>query len=137
MMTARKDMLNGTPEEVAGMLEQLSRGMANHEYLAGTQLRVLAATLARNPDLLVSVVTYGNESQELEVTLAGIPDCDPVMIDRNGIGNGCQVTLNQWLKIGTEPDIENTAGLVTALLRVCTRFVTRPVSSASTGGGET
>jgi len=44
MMTARKDMLNGTPEEVAGMLEQLSRGMANREYLAGTQLRVLAAT---------------------------------------------------------------------------------------------
>jgi hypothetical protein len=118
MMTARRDVLSGTPEEIASMLEQLSRGMANHEYLAGTQLRTLAVTLARNPDLLVWVVTYGNESQELEVALTGFSGRDPIIIDRNSAGTGCQVALNKWLTIGTEPEIENTADLVTALLHV-------------------
>ena len=116
MMTARKDVLSGTPEEVAGVLERISKGMTNHEYLAGTQLRMLAATLARNPGLIVSVVTYGNESQEIEVALAGSLGCDPIIIDRNSAGTGCQVALNKWLMIGTEPEIENTAGLVTKLL---------------------
>lgn len=118
MMTARRDVLSGTPEEVADMLEQLSRGMTNHEYLAGTQLRTLAMTLARNPDLLVWVVTYGNESLELEVALVGCPGRDPIIIDRNSTGAGCQVVLSKWLTINTEPEIENTAKLVTALLHV-------------------
>lgn len=118
MMTARKDVLSGTPQEVADMLEQISKGITNHEYLAGTQLRVLAATLARNPDLLVSVVTYGNESQELEVALAASLGYDPLIIDRNSAGTGCQVMLNQWLKIGTGPEVENTARLVTAVLQI-------------------
>lgn len=119
MRTARKDPLSGTPEEVDAKLEQLSKGTTHHEYLAGTQLRMLAALLAQNTDLLVSVVTYDNESQELEVKLAGSPGCDPIMIDRNSAGTECQVTLDQWLKISTEPDIENTAELITTLLHIC------------------
>lgn len=118
MRTARMDVLNGTAEEVDAKLEQLSKGMPHYEYLAGTRLRMLAALLAQNANLLVSVVTYDNESQELEVRLAGSPGRDPVMIDRNGIGTECQVTLDQWLKIGTEPEVENTAGLIAALLHV-------------------
>jgi Bacterial regulatory proteins, gntR family len=123
----RRDLLKGTPEEVDEKLEQLSKGITSHEYVAGTQLRMLAALLARNTDLHVSVVTYDNESQELEVRLAGSPGCDPIMIDRNSAGTECQVTLDQWLNIGTEPDIENIAGLVTALLHVCAdpRWYTR------------
>ncbi len=79
---------------------------------------MLAATLARNPGLIVSVLTYGNESQEIEVALAGSLGCDPIIIDRNSAGTGCQVALNKWLMIGTELEIANTAELVTTLLHV-------------------
>jgi len=119
LTTARKDLLNGTPEEVAEKLESLSRGITHHEYVAGTQLRTLAALLAQNEDLLVQVVTYGNESQELEVRLARAPTQDPITIDRNSAGSRCQLTLSQWLKIATETDIENTAELIMILLHNC------------------
>ena len=119
MMTARKDLLSGTPEEIADKLEQLSKGITLHEYLAGTQLRSLAATLAQNPELLVSVVTYDNESQEVEVRLASAPKLDPIMIDRNNGGDNCQITLDQWIGINAEPDVENAAKLIAKLLRLC------------------
>ena len=34
-MTVRKDVLSGTPDEIAGKLEQISKGISRHEYLAG------------------------------------------------------------------------------------------------------
>jgi hypothetical protein len=40
----------------------------------------------------VSVITYENESQELEVVLSGDPCCDAIMIDRNAAGDLCQMT---------------------------------------------
>lgn len=119
MMTARKDVLSGTADEIADKLEKLSRGMPLHEYMAGTQLRSLAAELAKNPDVQVSVVRYENESQELEVRLADTPGCDPVMIDRNSSGNQCQVTCDHWVNIGTGPDVERAAKLIGTLLRIC------------------
>jgi hypothetical protein len=65
MMTARKDLLSGTPDEVTAKLEELSRGLALYEYTSGTRLRSLAVELAKIPDLQVSVISYENESQEL------------------------------------------------------------------------
>lgn len=119
MMTVRKDVLTGTPDEIARKLEQISKGISRHEYLAGTRLRALAEVLSHNTDLLVSVVTYENEAQELEVRLAASPGGDPIMIDRSSTGDHGQVSLNEWMKIGTEPDIENTAEFITALLSIC------------------
>lgn len=58
MMTVRKDLLTGTPDEVSRRVEDLSRGMSLHEYMAGTRLRALAVELARHAALTVSVVTY-------------------------------------------------------------------------------
>ena len=63
MKTARTDLLCGSPENVAAALEALSLARDPKEYMAGTQLRSLAAELARNADLQVSVITYDNESQ--------------------------------------------------------------------------
>ncbi len=118
MMTARKDVLSGTSDEVTARLEELSRGLAFHEYLTGTRLRSLAVELAKRPDLRVSLITYENESQELEVVLSDCPERDPVLIDRNGVGDQCQVTCDRWLRIGTEPEIESAAGLIGVLLQI-------------------
>jgi hypothetical protein len=92
MITVRKNRLSGTSDEVSEKVEKLSRGMALHEYMAGTRLRVLAVELAKYDGLTVSVVTYDDESQELEVVLSGDPHCDAIMIDRDRVGDHCQMT---------------------------------------------
>jgi hypothetical protein len=120
MMPARKDLLSGTPEEVSGILEELSLGMSLREYMGNTQLRSLAVELTKNHDLQVSVITYQNESQELEVTLAGVTGCDPVMIYRDRSGGVCQITCDLWVKIGTWPEIEKTAEMIGVLLQIRT-----------------
>jgi hypothetical protein len=116
-MTIRKELLSGTPDEVAVKLEKLSLEMPNHEYMAGTRLRSLAVELVKNLGLQVSVITYENESQELEVRLPGTLKCE-ITIDRNDTGDQCQVTCDRWLKIGTGPEIESAAELIGTLLRV-------------------
>jgi putative heme iron utilization protein len=117
MKTARTDLLCGTPENVAAVLEALSLAQDLKEYVAGTQLRSLAAELARNPDLRVSVITYDNESQDIEVRLAHFPESVPVTVDRNGLGDKCQITCDCWQDIGTADAIVHAAGLVIAILR--------------------
>jgi len=119
MMTAQRDVLSGTPDEIAATLEGLSVGVSHHEYISGTQLRCLALELAKNPDICVSVVTYENVSQELEVRPAGEPDCEPVVIDRNTLGDQCQVTCDRWMKIGSGLEIEKAAEIISTLLRIC------------------
>jgi len=75
---------------VSARLEELSRDMAQHEYVAGTRLRMLAVELTKRPNIKVSLVTYQDESrdldggQELEVVFTDDPHCEPVMIDRDG-----------------------------------------------------
>jgi hypothetical protein len=123
MMTARKDLLSGSSDNVSARLEELSRGFARHEYVAGTRLRLLAVELARRPNLKVSVVIYENESQELEVTFTEDPHCEPVMIDRDAIGENCQITWDRWLSIGNDRDIETAADMVASVLNTCARFV--------------
>ena len=39
--------------------------MAQHEYVAGTRLRMLAVELTKRPNLRVSLVTYQDESRDL------------------------------------------------------------------------
>lgn len=122
MMQARKDVLSGTPEEVSRILEELSQGMSLHEYMGNTQLHSLAVELAKNHDLQVSVITYENQSQELEVTLASGSVCDPIMIDRDSSGALGQITCDLWMKIGTWTEIERATEMVAALLSTCARY---------------
>ena len=116
MKTARTDLLYGTPEEVAVVLEALSLGQDPREYTAGTQLRSLAAELAGIPGLRMSVVTCDNESQELEVRLAHFPGSFPVTVDRNGSGDKCQIACDCWQDIATVDGIVHAAELVAAIL---------------------
>src|SRR5206468_4539418 len=105
MMRASKELLSGTPDKVSARLEELSRDMAQHEYVAGTRLRMLAVELTKRPNIKVSLVTYQDESrnldggQELEVVFTDDPHCEPVMIDRDHIGEHCQITWDRWLHI--------------------------------------
>jgi hypothetical protein len=122
MMTARKDLLSGTPDEVSARVEELSRGLAQYEYLAGTRLRLLAVELTKRPNLRVSVVTYENDSQELEVVFTDDPHCDPVMIDRDNIGERCQVTWDRWLPISNDTEVEIAADMIASMLNICARF---------------
>lgn len=119
MMTARRDLLSGTPDDVSRKVEELSCSLALHEYVAGTRLRALAAELAKRADLQVSVITYENESQELEVVISGDPCRDAIMIDRNVAGDLCQMTWDRWLHIRNDEEIGKAADLIAAILGLC------------------
>ena len=57
MMKANKELLSGTPDKVSARLEELCQELDQHEYLAGTRLRMLAVELTKRPNLKVSLVT--------------------------------------------------------------------------------
>ncbi len=141
MMSARKDLLSGTPDQVSARLEELSREMAQHEYLAGTRLRMLAVELAKRPDLQVTAVTYHDRSrdlegsQELEVALADDPHCEPVMIDRDDVGEHCQITWDRWLHIRNDDEIETAADTVASMLGTCARMGAKAPGPCGTGYG--
>jgi len=119
MITVRKDLLSGTPDEVSKRVEELSRGVTLHEYMAGTRLRALAVELAKRAGLTVSVVTYDDESQELEVVISGNPHCDAIMVDRDKFGDHCQMTWDRWLGIKNDEEIGKAADFIAAVLNVC------------------
>ena len=51
MMRTTREVLSGTPDNVSARLEELSRDLALHEYMAGTKLRMLAVELTKRPNL--------------------------------------------------------------------------------------
>ena len=126
-MTARKNLLSGSSDEVEARLEELARVVSQDEHSGGTRLRLLAAELTRRPDLEVSVVTYDNESQELEVKFTDDPHCEPLIIDRDAAGENCQITWDRWLPISNDRNIETAADMVADILSTCARFAPRPV----------
>ena len=72
MITFYKTTLSGsTPEQIRDQADGL----------APAQLRELAIRLARDPDLTVSVVTYGDGRRELEVLRTGPPHHTEATID--------------------------------------------------------
>ena len=139
MMKAKKELLSGTPDKVSARLEELCRELDQHEYLAGTRLRMLAVELTKRPNLKVSLVTYLNEShvpeggQELEIIFADDPHCVPVMIDRDHIGEHCQITWDRWLRIGNDTEIENAADMIASVLNTCARFGAKQIPVAGVG----
>ncbi len=118
MITANKQLLSGTPDEVRGLLEDLDRDQEDREYLAGTWFRELAVRLAASDGLIVSAVSYDDETamQELEVTLASAPHLDAIVIDRSQPGDHCQITLDRWLPISGEPCIEDAVKIIRSIL---------------------
>jgi hypothetical protein len=128
MMKAKKDALSGTRDEVSARLEELCRYLDNHEYVAGAWLRMLAVELTQRPNLTVSLITYLNDSQvpeggqELEVLFADDPQCEPVMIDRDHVGEHCQITWDRWLHISNATEIGNAADMIASVLNTCARF---------------
>ena len=53
---------------------------------------------------------------ELEVTLASAPHHDAIVIDRSQPGDHCQMTLERWLPISDEPDVEDAVTAINAVL---------------------
>ena len=141
MMRTTREVLSGTPDNVSARLEELSRDLALHEYMAGTKLRMLAVELTKRPNLRVSLVTYKDESrdtdegQELEVVFADDPHCEPVMIDRDHIGEHCQTTWDRWLRIGNDAEIEMAADMIASVLNTCARFGAKAPGPCGTGYG--
>jgi hypothetical protein len=141
MMRASKELLSGTPDKVSARLEELSRDMAQHEYVAGTRLRMLAVELTRRPNIKVSLVTYQDESrdldggQELEVVFTDDPHCEPVMIDRDHIGEHCQITWDRWLHIRNKTEVEAAADMIASVLNTCARFGAKAPGPCGTGYG--
>jgi hypothetical protein len=104
VITVKKHLPSGTPDEVRRKVQDLASDQDDHEYLAGTRFRELAVKLATRDGLAVSAVTYDDAAvYELEVTLASASHHDPVVIDRSQPGDHCQMTLKRWLPISDEP----------------------------------
>ena len=118
MIIIQKTLLSGTLDALQRKVEETARDQGPHEYIAGTRLRELAVALAMQLDFRVSVVTYENGSQELEVILANAPNCDPIMIDRDKLGERCQLTWERWLPIEDQSGIETVVDLIKAVLNV-------------------
>jgi hypothetical protein len=141
MMRTTREVLSGAPDNVSARLEELSRDLALHEYMAGTKLRMLAVELTKRPNLKVSLVTYKDESrdtdegQELEVVFTDDPHCEPVMIDRDHIGEHCQTTWDRWLRIGNDAEIEMAADMIASVLNTCARFGAKAPGPCGTGYG--
>ena len=58
---------------------------------------------------------------ELEVTLASAPHHVAIVVDRSQPGHHCQMTLERWLPISDEPDVEDAANAIHAILAASAR----------------
>jgi len=67
------------------------------------------------------VLTYWDESQELEVTLPDDPHCDAIIINRDKLGLNCHVSWERWLQIRDAEGTEKAASLITDILKLCAR----------------
>jgi hypothetical protein len=56
------------------------------------------------------------------------------MIDRDAIGENCQITWDRWLPISNDGDIETAANMVAGVLNMCARFPAKPNPSVRIGG---
>ena len=105
--TLRKDTLSGaTPHQIRSQTTEL----------APAQLRELAVTLAQDPDLTVSVITYENGMQELEVLHTGPPRHTEHTIDHRKFTSKPDAAP-RILSIATRSALQDAAEAIRALLR--------------------
>ena len=111
-----KTLLNPIPEDARAQLDDLARRLEPDELAAGERLRAVAAELVRC-GLEVTAVDYQDGSQELEAVLPQARQFGPVTVDRDGQGNGCQLSWEGWLDIADEAGARRAAAMVTAVLQ--------------------
>jgi hypothetical protein len=108
MITISKVILSGA---APGQIRDQASG------LASAPLRDLAAELAGDPDLTVSVITYQDGSQELEVLHTGPPHRDENTIDRHRFTRQPSAAPARTLPIVGPADLHDAVNLIRAVLR--------------------
>jgi hypothetical protein len=131
VITSQKTILSGSPDDLRRTVEKLALDQESHEYQAGTRLRELAVALAMQAGFNVSVISYEDGSQELEVGLTDHPRCDPIVICRDQHGERYQLSWDLWLPIEDQPGIEPIVNLIDAALNA-----TRPALARNTDVGD-
>ena len=111
-----KTLIKPAPDDARAQLEELALRHQPGEYAAGERLRAVAAELVSR-GLEVTVVDYRDGSQELEVVLSSARQAIPVTVDRDGAGQGCQISWEQWVAIADEAGVRRAADIVDAVLR--------------------
>lgn len=107
MITISKAMLSGAvPDRIREQTQGLESG----------GLRDLAVKLAGDPDLRVSVITYADGRQELEVLHTGPPHHAEETIDSGWFAREAGLAQARSLPVAGAPDIQNAAALVRAIL---------------------
>lgn len=117
-MKSHKLMLTGQPDD-GERLDEFCRRLAARDFAAGIRLRALAVQLARREELAVSAVAYEDQSLELEVALAGDRPGEPVTIDRDSTGRGCQMSWERWADIEDDAAMEKAAQMVASVVVSC------------------
>ena len=87
------------------------------EGLASARLRDLAVQLAADPDLTVSVITYDDGTQELEVLHTGPPHHTEHTVDCRRFARQRPGTQAQTLSIADPDGLQHALALVRAILR--------------------
>ena len=84
--------------------------------LASAQLRELAVQLAADPDLTVSVITYDDGRQELEVLHTGPPHRTEHTIDCYRFEREPAATPARTMSVATQSAMRETAEMIRAIL---------------------
>jgi hypothetical protein len=107
MITIHKDVLSGaTAQQIRGQTAGL----------APPQLADLAVRLADHPDLSVSVITYDDGTQELEVLYTGPPHRTEDTIDQRKFSREPDATPTRTLAITSQADLQHALNLIRATL---------------------
>ncbi len=111
MITISKVVLSGsTPGQIRDQTEGL----------APARLHDLAVQLADDPDLTVSVITYDDGTQELEVLHTGPPHRTEHTVDCRKFTRQPSGTQAQTLSIADPDGLQHAVALVQAILRDAT-----------------
>jgi len=129
VITSHKTILSGSLDDVRRTVEQPSLDQEPHEHQADTRLRELAVALAMQAGFNVSVISYEDGSQELEVGLTDHPSCDPIVICRDQHGERYQLSWDLCLPIEDQPG-EPIVNLIGAALNA-----TRPALARNSDVG--
>ena len=123
MITMKRKLLSGTPEDVRRTMDDLARDQDDHEYLNGTRFRELGRETGNAPwpYRIRAVTSHDGAVYELEVTLDSAPRHEAIVIDRSQPGHHCQMTLERWLPIGDEPRVEDAVNAISAILAASAR----------------
>ncbi len=111
MITIGKAVLSGS---APGQIRDQTEG------LAPARLRDLAVQLAADPDLTVSVITYGDGTQELEVLHTGPPHRTEHTVDCHRFTRQPGRTQAQTLSIADPDGLQHAVALVQSILRDAT-----------------